>query len=67
MVTDGEKWHYLAVKKLSGLFRGIISNHKEEFYCLNCFHSCNTKNTYLMYVKIMIIVLQKCLKKIIKY
>ena len=46
MVTDGEKWHYLAVKKLSVLFRGIISNHKEEFYCLNCFHSCNTKNKH---------------------
>ena len=46
MVTDGEKWHYLAVKKLSALFRGIISNHKEEFCCLNCFHSCNTKNKH---------------------
>ena len=25
MITDGEKWHYLAVKKLSALFRGITS------------------------------------------
>ena len=39
MITDGEKWHYLAVKSLSALFRGITSNHKEDFYCLNCFHS----------------------------
>ena len=23
MITDGEKWHYLAVKSLSALFRGI--------------------------------------------
>ena len=33
MITDGEKWHYLAVKKLSALLRGITSNHKEDFYC----------------------------------
>ena len=24
MITDGEKWHYLAVKNLSGLLKGII-------------------------------------------
>ena len=23
MITDGKKWHYLAVKKLSALLRGI--------------------------------------------
>ena len=23
---------------------GIISNHKEDFYCLNCFHSYRTKD-----------------------
>ena len=43
MITDGEKWHYLAVKKLSALFKGITSKHKEDFYCLNCFHSYSTK------------------------
>ena len=43
MNTDGEKWRYLAVKKLSALFKGITSNHKEDFYCLNCFHSFRTK------------------------
>ena len=43
MITDGKKWHYLAVKKLSGLLRGITSNHKKDFYFLNCFHSCTTK------------------------
>ena len=26
MITDGEKWHYLVVKNLSGLLRGITSN-----------------------------------------
>ena len=39
MITDGKKWHYLAVKSLSSLLRGVISNHNEDFYCLNCFHS----------------------------
>ena len=38
MITDNEKWHYLAVKSVSGLLRGITSNHG-DFYCLNCFHS----------------------------
>ena len=43
IITDGETWYYLAVKGLSALFRGITSNHKEDFYCLNCFHSYSTK------------------------
>ena len=44
MITDGKKEHYLAVKSLSSLFRGITSNHKEDFYCLNCFYSYSTDN-----------------------
>ena len=44
MITDGEKWHYLVVKNLSGLFKGITSNHYGDFYCLSCFHSYTTKN-----------------------
>ena len=44
MISDGQKWHYLVVKKLSGLLGGITSNHKEDFYCLNCFHFYSTKN-----------------------
>ena len=43
MITDGEKWHYLAVTKLFPLFRKI-ANHKEDFYFLNCFHSYRTEN-----------------------
>ena len=31
-------------KKLSALLKGITSNHKGDFYCLNCFHSYSTKN-----------------------
>ena len=44
MISNGENWHYLVVKKLSGLLRGITSNHKEDFYCLNCFCAYSTKN-----------------------
>ena len=44
MTSVGQKWHYLVVKNLSELLRGITSNHKEDFYCLNCFHSYRTEN-----------------------
>ena len=29
---------------MSALRRGTASNRKEDFYCLNCFHSYTTKN-----------------------
>ena len=45
MITDGKKWHYLALKSertpdgynrpvrgLSRLLRGITSNHNGDFY-----------------------------------
>ena len=44
MITDGEKWHYLAVINLSALLQGNSSNHEGDFYCLNCFNSYTTKN-----------------------
>ena len=44
MITDGtENWHYLTVKSLSRLLKGITSNHNGDFYYLNCFHSYTTK------------------------
>ena len=43
MITDyGERWHYLAVKSFSVLFRGMSSSNNGDFYCLNCFHSYRT-------------------------
>ena len=45
MITGGKKWHYLAVRSLSALLRGITSNHNRDFYCLNCFHSYCTDST----------------------
>ena len=29
---------------MSALFKGITSNHKRDFYCLNCFDSFRTEN-----------------------
>ena len=52
MITVGEKWHYLTVKNLPGLLRGITSTHKEDFYCLNCFRSYRTRNKLEAHKKI---------------
>ena len=59
MITNGEKWHYAALKSvrtddgfnrpmksLSRLFRGITSNHNGDFYCLNCLRSFRTDNVF---------------------
>ena len=37
---------------MSGLLRGITSNHKEDFYCLNCFCAYSTKNKLEVHKKI---------------
>ena len=57
MITNGEKWHYIALKSvriddgfnrpirsLSRLFRGITSNNHGDFYTLGCLHSFRTDN-----------------------
>ena len=57
MITNGEKWHYIALKSvrrddgfnqpigsLSRLLRGTTSNSHEDFYCLRCLHSFWTDN-----------------------
>ena len=44
MITDGKKWHYLAVTNLSALLAKKSSNHDGDFYWLNCFNSYTTKN-----------------------
>ena len=52
MISNGENWHYLAVKSLSRLLRGITSNHDGDYYCLNCFHSYRTENKLNVHKKI---------------
>ena len=44
MISNGKKWYYTAVTRLSGLLRGVTYNHNDDFYCLNCFHAFRTKN-----------------------
>ena len=52
MISNGKNWHYLAVKTLSTLLRGISSNHNSDYYCLNCFHSYRTENKLNVHKKI---------------
>ena len=53
MITDdGKRWHYLAVRSLSALLRGISSSNNGDFYCLNCFHSYRTLNKLKKHEKI---------------
>ena len=52
MITDGEKWHYLAVKRLSALFRGITGNNNGDFYFLNCSWSYTTENKLINHKKV---------------
>ena len=57
MITNGEKWHYIALKSvrtddgfnrpirsLSRLFRGITSNNHGDFYSLSYLNSFRTDN-----------------------
>ena len=52
MITDGEKWHYLAVKSLSALFRGITGNNNGYFYFLSCFQSYTTEKKLKKHKKV---------------
>ena len=52
MITDGKKWHYLVVRSLSRILRGITSNHNGDFYCLNCFRAYTTENKLESHKKI---------------
>lgn len=42
IITDGETWHYLAVKNLV-LLRGIALRHYSDYYCTNGLHSFRAK------------------------
>ena len=44
MVTHGEVWHNIAVKKLSALLREKLSQDDDNPFCLNCFHLFRRKS-----------------------
>ena len=44
MITEGKNiWHYIAIKSIPALLRGVSSTHNGDYYCLNCFHSYRTE------------------------
>ena len=64
------RWHYLALKRLSTLWRGITSKHHSDFYCLNCLHSLKQKvnlNFMKKYLKVKIYLELLYHQKRIKY
>ena len=54
MITSEEKQggRYLAVKMLYVLLHKETSNHKGDFYCLNCLDSFRTKNKLKVHEKV---------------
>ena len=44
IVKSGDKEHYVAIKSLSRLLRGVTSTNNGDFYCRNCLGSFRTKN-----------------------
>ena len=52
MINNGKNWHYLVVKNLSGLLRGISSKNDSDYYCLNCLQSYRTENKLNAHKKI---------------
>ena len=58
IITTNKKYHYLFVKRLSALLKGITSKHDGGFYCLNCLYSFRAENALKnmkMFGKIMTI------------
>ena len=49
---EKEGWNYFALKKLSALLRKKTSNHKGNFYYLNCLNSFRTEDKLKIHKKI---------------
>ena len=45
-------WHYLEVKNLPEILRGVTSKHNSDFYCLNYLHSFRTENKLKCHEKV---------------
>ena len=41
---ENNNWHYICVKNLKALCRGVFSNNNGDYYCLNCLHTYRTKS-----------------------
>ena len=51
IIREGVKKHYVAITKLSALFRGITSSNNGDYYCRNCLHSFRTKKKCDLHIK----------------
>ena len=73
MITNGKKWHYLAVTNLSAWLPKKLSNHDGDFYCLNYFNSYTSNNKLKEHEEICNnhnschIEMPKCFEIILKY
>ena len=73
MIAYGKIYYYLTVTNLSALLQENSSNHRGDFYCLNCFSSYTTKNKLKEHEKICNnydsyhIEMLKWVEKILKY
>ena len=52
MISNGEGWHYLAVKKTICITKRNSSKHEGDFYCLSCLHSFRTENKLKSHKKV---------------
>ena len=52
LFQTGERWHYLLLRKLLMIIRGIASKINDDFYCLSCLHSFRTKDKCKFDIKV---------------
>ena len=55
MITGNENnWHYLTIKNMKRLIRGVTSNNHGDIFCRNCMHSYCTENSLKKHERICI-------------
>ena len=52
MIQNRKEWHYIAVKQLPALLKGMTVKNHVGFYCLNCLHSFRTENKLKSHKKV---------------
>lgn len=52
IIEDRRKKHYVAIKRLSALLRGLTSSHNWYFYCRNCLNSFYNENVLKLHVEV---------------
>ena len=74
MITENQNnWHYLAIKNIKRLIRGVTSIHHGDFFCRNCMLSYRTENALKRHKRLCLnhdqseIVMPTCDKNILKF